>query len=83
MSPSFAVPAECPWRKRLRPSPTAALAAPSLHLPQAALGFATVVLSPLRLPIPSHRHLIYCYSIHYLPENSKQNIVIIQKFILL
>jgi len=58
MSPSFAVPADCPWRERLRPSPTAALAAPSLHPPQAALGFATVVLRPLRLPIPLHRQVL-------------------------
>ena len=42
VSPTFAVPGECPWRARLRPSPTAALTPPSLYLPQAALGFVTV-----------------------------------------
>ena len=42
MSPAFAVPGECPRRKRLRPSPTAALATPSLAPPLAALGLASV-----------------------------------------
>ena len=42
MSLPVAVPGECPWRERLRPSPTAAHAAPSLYLPQAALGLAAL-----------------------------------------
>ena len=32
----FAVPGECPWRERQRPSPTAAHAYALLHLPLAA-----------------------------------------------
>jgi len=55
MSPSFAVPGECPWRERLRPSPTAALAAPSLYPPQAALGFATEDFESTTSTISSHR----------------------------
>ena len=70
ISPPFAVPGECPRRKGLRPSPTAALAAPSLHPPPAALGLATVDLSATTSTIPSHR-LIYRNSIHHYGKNSK------------
>ena len=48
-----------PWRKRLRRSPTAALAAPSLHPPQAALGLATVDFESTTSTIPSHRQNAY------------------------
>ena len=58
MSPSFAVPGDCPWRLRLRPSPTAALAAPSLFPPLAALGLATVDFESTTSNIPSHRQVL-------------------------
>ena len=41
--------------ERLRPSPTAALAVPSLHPPLAALGLATVDFESTTSTIPSHR----------------------------
>ena len=59
MSPSFAVPGECPRRERLRPSPTAVLAAPSLYPPLAALRLASVDFESTTSTIPSHRQVCY------------------------
>ena len=79
MSPTFAVPGECPWRERLRPSPTAAFAAPSLHPPQAVLGLATVDFESTTSTIPSHRHRCLDSIIHFAGK-CKDYFSFIEKF---
>ena len=56
MSPSFAVPGAL-LGIRLRRSPTAAPAPPSLYPPLAALGFAPVDFESTTSTIPSHRQV--------------------------
>ena len=45
----FAVPGECPWRERLRPSPTAAQPATPLYPPPAAQGGWAGLSPPVRV----------------------------------
>ena len=66
MSPPFAVPGDL-LGKSLRRSPTAALAAPSLALPLAALRLATVDIESTTSTIPSHRQLLG----YYTPKGEK------------
>ncbi len=65
-------PANVLGAARRRPSPTAALAAPSLYLPLAALGLATVGFASTTSTFSSHRHRCFNSIIHPV-KNSKQN----------
>ena len=72
MSPSFAVPDECPrLSKAFVPRRPLHLLRPRLPPPQAALGLAPVDFESTTSTIPSHRQ-VYWDSIIHLSKNSKQ-----------